>query len=59
MASNKSDRKSAARKQRLAEAIQVLTALQFAPRQRNEVAAYSLLVLLDLGPYPDALPSAR
>lgn len=50
MASNKPDRKSAARKQRLAEAIEALTALQFGPRQRNEVAAYSLLALLDLGP---------
>ena len=36
------------RKKRLAETIQALTALQFGPRQRNEVAAYTLLALLDL-----------
>lgn len=35
---------------RLAEAIEVLTALQFGPRQRNPVAAYTLLALLDLTP---------
>lgn len=44
------DRKSAARKQRLTEAVEVLTALRFGPKQRNEVAAYTLLALLDLGP---------
>ena len=36
------------RKHRLAEAIEVLTELQFAPKQRNEIAAYALLALLDL-----------
>ena len=50
MPSNKTGRKSAARKRRLAEAIEALTALQFGPKQRNETAAYSLLALLDLGP---------
>lgn len=50
MASNKPGRKSAAKKRRLTEAVEALTALQFGPRQRNEVAAYSLLALLDLGP---------
>lgn len=50
MASNKPDRKSSARKRRLAEAIDALTALQFGPKQRNETAAYTLLALLDLSP---------
>jgi len=50
MASNKPDRKSSARKRRLAEAIEALTALQFSPKQRNDTAAYSLLALLDLSP---------
>lgn len=43
-------RKAAARKKRLAETIEALTALQFGPRQRNETAAYTLLALLDLEP---------
>jgi hypothetical protein len=42
--------KAAARKKRLAEAIEALTALQFGPKQRNETAAYTLLALLDLQP---------
>jgi hypothetical protein len=42
--------KAAARKKRLAETIEVLTALQFGPKQRNETAAYTLLALLDLQP---------
>ncbi|MBL9146171.1 MAG: hypothetical protein JNM99_20990 [Verrucomicrobiaceae bacterium] len=50
MASNKPDRKSNARKHRLAEAIEALTALQFGPKQRNDTAAYTLLALLDLSP---------
>jgi hypothetical protein len=50
MASSKPDRESTGRKRRLAEATQALTALQLGPRQRNEVAAYTLLALLDLGP---------
>lgn len=40
----------AVRKRRLKEAIQALTALQFGPKQRNEIAAYALLALLDLKP---------
>ncbi|MEI7908570.1 MAG: BsuBI/PstI family type II restriction endonuclease [Verrucomicrobiota bacterium] len=46
----KSNRKKAARKQRLAETIAALTALEFGPKQRNEIAAYTLLALLDLQP---------
>jgi hypothetical protein len=42
--------KGPARKRRLAETIEALTALQFDPRQRNEAAAYTLLALLDLRP---------
>ena len=50
MATDKPRRKTAARKRRLAEAIKALTALQFAPKQRNETAAYTLLAVLDLQP---------
>ncbi len=50
MAAEKPLRKAAVRKNRLAEAIQALTALQFGPKQRNEVAGYTLLALLDLAP---------
>jgi len=50
MPAEKHNRKTAARKRRLAEAIEVLTALQFGPKQRNETAAYTLLALLDLQP---------
>lgn len=50
MASPKPDRKSSARKRRLAEAIEALTSLQFGPKQRNDTAAYTLLALLDLTP---------
>jgi len=46
MASSKSGPNE--KERRLAEAIEVLTALQFGPRQRNPVAAYTLLALLDL-----------
>jgi hypothetical protein len=48
MPANRPTRKAATRKRRLAEAIVVLTALQFGPKQRNETAAYTLLALLDL-----------
>jgi hypothetical protein len=48
MASSKSGPNE--KERRLAEAIEVLTALQFGPRQRNPVAAYTLLSLLDLTP---------
>ena len=50
MPAAKPNRKAAARKKRLAEAIETLTALQFGPTQRNETAAYTLLALLDLQP---------
>lgn len=50
MPAAKSNRKTAARKRRLAETIAVLTALQFGPKQRNETAAYTLLALLELPP---------
>jgi hypothetical protein len=46
----KFNRKAAARKKRLTEAMEALTALQFGPKQRNETAAYTLLALLDLQP---------
>lgn len=36
--------------ERLAQAAQILAALQFGPRQRNETAAYTLLAMLDLRP---------
>lgn len=50
MPNKKPNRKAAALKRRLAEAIEVLTDLQFGPKQRNETAAYTLLALLDLQP---------
>lgn len=50
MASSKPDRSINAPTPRLAEAIEALTALQFGPKQRNDIAAYTLLALLDLGP---------
>src|SRR2546425_7618 len=50
MPADKPNRKAAARRRRLAEAIEALTALQFGPKQRNETAAYTLLALLDLQP---------
>jgi len=46
----KPNRKTATRKRRLAETITTLTGLQFGPKQRNEIAAYTLLALLDLQP---------
>jgi hypothetical protein len=50
MSADKPNRKAAARKKRLAEAIDALTALLFGPKQRNETAAYTLLALLGLQP---------
>ena len=50
MPADKPNRKTAARKRRLAEAIGALIALEFGPKQRNETAAYTLLALLDLQP---------
>lgn len=48
MPADKPKRKVTARKKRLAETIEALTALHFGPKQRNETAAYTLLALLDL-----------
>jgi hypothetical protein len=50
MAAAKLNRKATARKLRLSETIEALTALQFGPKQRNEIAAYTLLAMLDLQP---------
>lgn len=50
MQTDKPKRKSAAKKQRLTEAVAALNALQFGSKQRNETAAYTLLALLDLRP---------
>jgi BsuBI/PstI restriction endonuclease domain/BsuBI/PstI restriction endonuclease HTH domain len=50
MPTTKPNRKATARKRRLAETIEALTALRFGPKQRNETAAYTLLALLDLQP---------
>jgi hypothetical protein len=50
MPADKSNRRAATRKKRLAETIEALTDLQFGPKQRNETAAYTLLALLDLQP---------
>ncbi len=50
MPADKPNRKTAARKRRLAETIEALAALEFGPKQRNETAAYTLLALLDLQP---------
>jgi hypothetical protein len=50
MSADKPNRKTPIRKRRLAETIEVLTALQFGPKQRNETAAYALLALLNLRP---------
>lgn len=50
MPADKSNRKTAARKQRLTETVAALTVLQFGPKQRNKTAAYTLLALLDLHP---------
>ena len=47
-ATNPQKKAAAARKGRLNEAMEILQALGFAPRQRNEVAGYVLLSLLDL-----------
>lgn len=51
MPGDKPTRKTAAKKRRLAETVEALTALQFGPKQRNETAAYTLLALLGLQPY--------
>jgi len=50
MATKKRASKSSPRARRLKEAIEVLSALGFGGRQSNEVAAYTLLALLNLRP---------
>ncbi|MFM2217571.1 MAG: hypothetical protein RL240_1889 [Planctomycetota bacterium] len=50
MAAAKSNRNANSRRKRLAEAIAILTAMQFGPKQRNDTAAYTLLAILDLPP---------
>jgi hypothetical protein len=50
MPANKSSFSAPLKRQKLTAAVTVLTALQFAPRQRNEIAAYTLLALLELRP---------
>ena len=50
MPANKPNHSGTSRKRRLAEAGEILAALQFGSRQRNETAAYTLLALLDLRP---------
>jgi hypothetical protein len=50
MPANKPYRLHESRKQRLTETGEILAALQFGPRQRNDTAAYTLLALLDLRP---------
>lgn len=47
---NKSSGSGRIKKQKLTQAVEVLTALQFGPKQRNETAAYVLLAMLDLRP---------
>jgi len=41
---------ASAAKRKLKEAVEILTALAFRPKQRNEMAAHVLLALLDLNP---------
>jgi hypothetical protein len=48
MPADKPNQKNAARKRLLTDAIQVLTALKFSPKQKNEIAGYTLLALLNL-----------
>jgi hypothetical protein len=50
MPTNKPNRLGKSRKQKLTEISEILTALQFGPKQRNETAAYTLLALLELRP---------
>ncbi len=50
MPTNKPNRLDGARKHKLAQTGEILTALQFGPKQRNEIAAFTLLALLDLRP---------
>jgi hypothetical protein len=50
MPTNKPTNLEKTRNRKFVETVETLTALEFNPRQRNEVAAYTLLALLDLRP---------
>jgi hypothetical protein len=50
MPESRSRRSATAAKRKLKEAMEILTALGFAPKQRNEMAGHVLLALLDLNP---------
>ncbi len=50
MATTRRDSLKSTRNRRLKEAVEALSALGFVGRQNNEVAAYTLLALLDLNP---------
>ncbi|HEY8903693.1 MAG TPA: BsuBI/PstI family type II restriction endonuclease [Chthoniobacterales bacterium] len=50
MPAAKPGRNKALRKQRLAEAVEILTALEFGPKQRNDAAGYTLLALCAVSP---------
>jgi hypothetical protein len=50
MPTNKPRGLDESRKQKLTEAREILNALKFGPKQRNEIAAYTLLAMLDLQP---------
>src|SRR5208283_6229033 len=52
MSDAKNRRSAAAAKNKIREAVDALASLGFGPKQSNEVAAYTLLALLDL--HPDA-----
>ena len=47
---HKRPRGAESKRRKLAEAAEMLAALQFGPRQRNETAAYSFLALIELRP---------
>src|SRR5881392_569284 len=50
MAESKQRRGAVSAKRKLGEAVEILTALGFGPKQRNEMAGHVLLALLDLNP---------
>lgn len=50
MSRSKSDLLAKARRRKLAEAMEILRAFGFGPRQSNEVAGYTLLACLDMKP---------
>jgi type II restriction enzyme len=53
MPADKPNRKLAARKRRLTETIEILSQLEFGPKQRNEIAAYTIA-----GALPDILQAS-